>query len=422
MGPFRRIARDDRGAMMVMGVFKSAILVGAMYALAGISDTVVLRERIQDATDTGAFAQTAMHARGMNFISLLNVVMAAFMSLLSAIQAIIDLTTLALTVAKACCATVVAGPVCCPVIGPLEVVKTTAQTTKRTIQGYVTQIVRFSDKANKAMAIAVPGAGTGKMLDTVQDAYGPQAGVAFSYPAFKELPVEVLPLRELCRTSGEDAVGVAMKPFDAIPLPGKVKDVIEGALEGYARASAMRLCGLIPNPSLPSISVPAFSHKIWTPSPSTGRVSLTQLASYVGNLFGGDEGRMKVPDDAKMGGEDFQLRVLVVGNREGNIDYHDEGVGVAALFDDSGDRGESYKRLTRLGRVVFAQSEFYFDGDEDAEEWLVKMKWQTRLRRFRRPRDAIDDGVTSACNQWGGGALCDGLDPVMDKLGDLVVH
>src|SRR5690606_7346893 len=68
---------DQRGATMVMGVFIAVLLVGMIYYVWGIGDAIMHRERMQDASDTAAFSAAVIHARGMNMLALINVVMAA---------------------------------------------------------------------------------------------------------------------------------------------------------------------------------------------------------------------------------------------------------------------------------------------------------------------------------------------------------
>lgn len=75
------LANDERGAVMVLGIFMCACLVGALWYLAGIGDAIVYRERLQDAADATAFSAAVLHARGMNLIVLINLVMACILAI-----------------------------------------------------------------------------------------------------------------------------------------------------------------------------------------------------------------------------------------------------------------------------------------------------------------------------------------------------
>ena len=45
---------DQSGAIMVMGVFMAVLLVGFMYYVIGVGETIFYRERMGDAVDAGA--------------------------------------------------------------------------------------------------------------------------------------------------------------------------------------------------------------------------------------------------------------------------------------------------------------------------------------------------------------------------------
>src|SRR5262249_26294189 len=69
------LATDQRGAIMLTGLFMSCFLIGALWFIVGIGDTIVFRDKMQEAADVGAFSSAALQAKGMNFIALLNIVM-----------------------------------------------------------------------------------------------------------------------------------------------------------------------------------------------------------------------------------------------------------------------------------------------------------------------------------------------------------
>ena len=63
--------------MIVMGIPMAMLMIGFLYFVIGLGEQIVMRERLQDAADSGAFSAAIMHARGMNMIVLVNQVMAA---------------------------------------------------------------------------------------------------------------------------------------------------------------------------------------------------------------------------------------------------------------------------------------------------------------------------------------------------------
>jgi hypothetical protein len=71
---------DERGAFMVMGIFMSLFLVGALWSIAGTGQALVFHERMQEAADAAALGAASVDARGMNMLVLLNIAMSAIMS------------------------------------------------------------------------------------------------------------------------------------------------------------------------------------------------------------------------------------------------------------------------------------------------------------------------------------------------------
>jgi hypothetical protein len=82
------IGSDDRGAVVVMTLFATTFLVGLIWYLVGVGDALVFHERLQDGADAVAFAPSVLHARGMNLIALVNLVMAATLAVLIAVKVV----------------------------------------------------------------------------------------------------------------------------------------------------------------------------------------------------------------------------------------------------------------------------------------------------------------------------------------------
>lgn len=71
----RELGRDQRGAILVPAIAMGALLVGALYYVASVGDAIIFRTQLQDAADATAFTGAVWHARGMNMIVVLNVIM-----------------------------------------------------------------------------------------------------------------------------------------------------------------------------------------------------------------------------------------------------------------------------------------------------------------------------------------------------------
>jgi hypothetical protein len=85
----RTVRDDQRGAIMVLGIFMCSCIVGVLWYIAGIGDAIVYRERMQEAADAVAFSGATLHARGMNLIVLLNLLMAVVLAVRVALKMLI---------------------------------------------------------------------------------------------------------------------------------------------------------------------------------------------------------------------------------------------------------------------------------------------------------------------------------------------
>src|SRR3954462_14263519 len=83
----RGLDRDERGAILVLGVFMCACMAGALWYLIGIGDAILYRERLQEGADAVAFSAATLDARGMNLIVLLNLLMACVLGVRVAMKA-----------------------------------------------------------------------------------------------------------------------------------------------------------------------------------------------------------------------------------------------------------------------------------------------------------------------------------------------
>jgi hypothetical protein len=82
----KSLACDERGAILVPAIAMGALLVGALYYVASVGDAIVFRTQLQDAADTTAFTGAVWHARGMNMIVVLNVIMSIALGVFALIR------------------------------------------------------------------------------------------------------------------------------------------------------------------------------------------------------------------------------------------------------------------------------------------------------------------------------------------------
>jgi hypothetical protein len=77
----RELHKDQRGAIMLMGLCMSCFLIGGLWFLIGIGDSIVFRDQMQEAADHAAFTSAVLHAKGMNFISACNLILLALIAI-----------------------------------------------------------------------------------------------------------------------------------------------------------------------------------------------------------------------------------------------------------------------------------------------------------------------------------------------------
>lgn len=73
------LRRDERGAILVLGLLASVILLGVVWTIMGVGESIAFRQRGQTAADAVAFSTSVIQARGMNFLVLFNLLMAAIL-------------------------------------------------------------------------------------------------------------------------------------------------------------------------------------------------------------------------------------------------------------------------------------------------------------------------------------------------------
>src|SRR4029077_14115089 len=67
--------KENRGAIMVVGIFFACMMIGWMWFMIGLGDSIIWRDRSQEAADAAAYTSTAVQAQGMNLISFVNIIM-----------------------------------------------------------------------------------------------------------------------------------------------------------------------------------------------------------------------------------------------------------------------------------------------------------------------------------------------------------
>ena len=146
-------ADDDRGAVMVMGIFMCSCLVAGMWYLAGLGDAILYHERMQEAADAVAFSDAALHARAMNLLVLINLIM----SIILAIRVALRVGKLACTIAAAVFAALsFVQPEFAALAGPCAAAASTLDTVDNSVKPVIEAALKGLMAAQDGIVQATP--------------------------------------------------------------------------------------------------------------------------------------------------------------------------------------------------------------------------------------------------------------------------
>jgi hypothetical protein len=202
------LIRDERGAVLLMGVFMCSALVGMLWYVAGIGDAIIYRERLQEAADAAAFSTAVLNARAMNVVVMINLIMACVLG----VRVILKALQLVLSIAAVLCAVIpgLQGFVSLCISG-VTLMQRAIESTRPIINNTLQALSSTQD----GIAVVAPSAAdAGGLL--VARRYEPVAAPLFP----TNVPGRRLPLVEdeigtLCAEAGESIVGLlslAMPP------------------------------------------------------------------------------------------------------------------------------------------------------------------------------------------------------------------
>jgi hypothetical protein len=151
----RELAGDQGGAIVIVGTFMAIFLTAALFFIMGTGEAIVYRERVQDAADAVAFSGAGVHARGMNLIVLINIIMAAILAVLVALKMLQAMTLILTTVACIICA-IPFGQWACPFCSAGVQFAPKLQNAITKYQNVVKKVLPILSKLQKVVAITTP--------------------------------------------------------------------------------------------------------------------------------------------------------------------------------------------------------------------------------------------------------------------------
>jgi hypothetical protein len=419
------LRHDQSGAIMVVGVFISTVLAGAVFFIMGTGDAIVYRQRVQDAADAITYTSAGFHARGMNIIVLINLVMAALLGVLILFRMLIVMLGIAIALCTAC---VAAGPfcplspLCASVLSPMINIEIRLSKASKKYADVLDKALPVLSGLQKVVALSTPYVGAYKGYK-VAEKYEPvvTSGFALSpsmVPTTKRLglPVQEMDYPKFCKKAAELAVGDAA--FGWMGAVGSALGTLAGAIAGSfpgffcgeAGSKGPDIQETIKNDVNKMIKDTCDKQK--EDCIQNKENSKSEYCTDMGSLgvefntancmnetkkkveenkkdsgFSDQGGDIKNTDKktpkelwagAKHGGFWFQVFGLSFGD-EAWPRRLDKGVAIATST------GQLPKPKTEFGNFRVAQSEFYFDHsgewDKVKDDAMWKMHWRARLRR-----------------------------------------
>jgi hypothetical protein len=335
------LSTDDRGAILVMGLVAAVFITALLYFLFGVGETIRHHERMNDAADAGAYATGVMHARGMNLVALANMVKLAVVTVQAAYLAMITGAILVIVwILSSKKRWIRYGWV----IPFLVMVIARATSSYSGFNSDARQLVRSADDLSDAVRRDLPSIALLKANQTVVSQYHLPVTLMVSAPDLTmdlpDTPIQEGSTWDLCRRAF---------PFQAIMILRASRDIPSS--KPRRRFIAWSMAAVIPY--CLSMGVEPYE------------------------MSNGD-----------LGSRPFQIGVAVHG--EPLPALGERGVVLATYLMDDGASRSIAELRDFVSRFALAQSEYYFNGVQDENEFLWRMQWRARIRRFSLRGGAVD--------------------------------
>lgn len=412
----RGLLGDQRGAILIAAVFMAVFLVGCLWYLVGIGDAAIYREKMQDGSDAVAFASAVYHARGMNIIAVLNLIMAAALAVLIAFK-IAEIV--AFTIAAIAAAICPFSGWACPIATAAgEIGEELHSSVIPAVQKAVDAILTASSESQRWIARITPWVGAARGV-SVATQYGPSVkeGAALSISMVPStdrlgLPVQEEPFDKLCERAGKMLGSLAFGWIPGMSLAGSLIGKLTGAFPGYFCGSSGSSSGggAISQTEMEKIykeqcdeakkaydaanagkkGVKPFDTKKCVDDAKKKAASQPSTSTGSSVSSTGSKTSKMIYASAHNGDDYFQVYGFVVGDNEAmhqnaNKRVEMAGWGKAKLQNDS--------TADTLEKIGFSEAEFYYDQVKSGklawsdykDDALWNMRWRARLRRFRLP-------------------------------------
>lgn len=441
---------DSQGAIMMTGLFMSCFLIGSLWFVIGIGDTIVFRDRMQEAADHGAFSSAALHAKGMNFISLCNLVLLAAVTI-HIILGIVHDIALAICIVSA--------------IFTLGLGCSFWVTMERIWSGYFKVLKPAATAIGVGEKVASYGYPAIGLIEGLQNGR--------SYKGKSGNEVTVLPLStSLLPGGGKSGLPVKAQPMNylCVKLVNVTGKLLESAL-GFAGGAASKAIDLVKGWIGKGIqfrycnSLDGTNGQIGDAAAQEARNKGQQKIDEVNKEIDKQNANRKEGDttpakdklkDSKSGGggggggidpgfdsfwgKDGPMTVFEKG-ANGSVYMQTYAINVAPTMNDSSESHVGMARGTKVGLQkyttnerplgYFAQAEFFFDCDSNwasdgcnnEDNATFQIKWRARLKKFsigEKGDKVLNIALTGLANLNKLEQIKDTLGHIGGKAGDLL--
>jgi hypothetical protein len=236
----RALPDDERGAIALVALFMAVFLTALVYYVAGIGESVLQRERMQDAADGAAFSAAVLHARGMNTLVLVNMVMAALLAVLVAlklVELVITIAILAIAIAS------FFAPGLAGAIPPLAEVRQQVKTAHDQLRPSIYGALDALHTTARGIRVIVPAASQLRVIASVGAQYGPPVRAGFALPPRATLPTQDGRFSTLCDRAGQYTGDLTSWALGKTFMPEAIAGEIGDAVEDLTQSRADWFCG-----------------------------------------------------------------------------------------------------------------------------------------------------------------------------------
>ena len=226
---------------MVIALFLAVFLLGLLYYVVGITQTVFFREHLQDTADGAALSGAVMHARSMNLIVLINIVMAALLGILVTIKLIEGLAIIGMVIAAALAW--FTGGSTLAAIPPLKTAQANMDAAYQQVQPPIFAALKALHAASDVVTNLAPTAADGVVLADIAANAQPAGSRGLAAGSRLTLPVSDDTFPELCGRAGKFPIDLAKDALGGLPGVSEIMSALDDPMHDMTKSLSDWFCG-----------------------------------------------------------------------------------------------------------------------------------------------------------------------------------